>query len=153
MSLSSKPITTLVLMSGLFGSFDALAAGSCVFYAPNSVNYWTSYPSSSIYGDGPLSFAWEPETGRVLSGYYTGRATCYSPVLTFFNNLSSGSISGTIGSYLNLKFSMSFTRTVPDSYSFSVQGGTLTGTPSSARFRGYADGPYLLEATGTVTCN
>lgn len=152
MSLS-KSIITLVLMSGFFGSSDALAAGSCVFHAPDSVNYFTSYPSSMLYAYGPISFVWEPETGRILSGYYPERVVWYSPVLTYFHNLSSGSISGTTGSYLKLNFSMIFTRTVPNSYSFSVQGGTLTGTPSSALFRGYADGLYLLEATGTVTCN
>ncbi len=152
MSLS-KSIITLVLMSGFFGSSDALAAGSCVFHAQDSVNYFTYAPSSSIYGYGPISFVWEPGSGRILSGYYTERVVWYSPVVTYFHNLGSGSISGTTGSYLNLKFSMSFTRTVPNSYSFSVQGGSLTGTHSSALFRGYADGPYLLEATGTVTCN
>lgn len=152
MSLSSKAIITLVLMSGVFGSGDARAAGSCVFHAPDSINYWTSYPSSSIYAYGPISFVWEPDTGRILSGYYPERVTWYSPVLTYFHNLSSGRISGTTGAYLNLNFTMSFTRTVPNSYSFSVQGGTLTGTPSSALFRGYADGQWLLEATGTVTC-
>ena len=148
-----KSVTALMLAGGLFGSFDATAAGSCVFHAHDSVNYWTYYPSSNVYGYGAISFVWDPNTGRILSGYYPERVTYYSPVITYFHNLSSGSISGTIGPYLDLRFSMGFTRTTPNSYSFSVEGGTLTGTPSSAKFRGYADGPYLLEATGTVTCN
>ncbi len=151
MSLS-KPVTALMVASGFFGSFDAMAAGSCVFHAHDSVNYYTYYPSSNVYGYGPISFVWEPDTGRILSGYYIERVTYYSPVITYFHNLSSGSIWGTTGSCLDLQFSMRLTRTVPNSYSFSVEGGTLTGTHSSAKFRGYADGPYLLEATGTVTC-
>jgi hypothetical protein len=149
----SRSITTILAMSGILGSFDAIAAGSCVFHAHDSIYYNTSYPSSIVYGYGPISFVWEPDTGRILSGYYTERVTYYSPVFTYFNNLSSGNISGTTGSCLNLNFSMRFTRTVPNSYSFSLDGGTLTGTHSSATLRGYADGPYLIEATGTVTCN
>lgn len=151
--LTCKASAVFVQVVAIFVGLDASAAGSCVFQALDSVYYETSYSSNRVYAYGPVSFVWEPATGRVLSGYYTERVVYYSPVITYFNNVSSGSISGTAGPCLSLNLTMWFTRTVPNSYSFSLQNGSLTGTHSAATFRGYADGPYLIEATGTVTCN
>ena len=148
-----KQLTTLVLVGISFSGLAANAAGSCVFYASDSIYYNTYYASDSIYAHGPISFVWEPDTGRILSGYYPERVVYYSPVNTYFNNVSSGSASGTTCPSLNLNLTMLFTRSIPNSYSASLQNGTLTGTFSSATLRGYLDGPYLIEAMGTVTCN
>ncbi len=148
-----KQLATLALMGFCFSGLAANAAGSCVFFASDSTYYFSYYASDRIYARGPISFVWEPDTGRILSGYYPEKVVYYIPVITYFHNVSSGSISGTAYPSLNLNLTMQFTRSVPDSYSASLQNGTLTGTFSSAMLRGYADGPFLLEATGTVTCN
>ncbi len=148
-----KKLASLALIGISFLGLAANAAGSCVFHASDSIYYNTYYASSNVYAYGPISFVWEPDTGRVLSGYYPERIVYYSPVNTYFNNIGSGSISGTTGPSLNLNLTMQFTRSIPNSYSCSLQNGRLTGTFSSATLRGYLDGPYLIEATGTVTCN
>lgn len=148
-----KLLTALAVMGVAFLGLDANAAGSCVFFAPDSIYYNTHYPSGNIYARGAFSFVWEPDSGRILSGYYPERVVYYSPVSTYFNNVSSGSIAGTTCQSLNLNLTMQFTRSYPNSYSFNLQNGSLTGTYSSATLRGHLDGPYLIEATGTVTCN
>lgn len=150
---SCKLLPIMVLMGGLFLGLDASASGSCVFFASDSIYYNTSNVSSDVYARGPISFAWDPNTGRILSGYYPEKVIYHIPVNTYFNNVSSGSLSGTTCPNLNLDFTMGFTRSYPNSYSALLQRGTLTGTHSSAILRGYFDGPYLIEATGTVTCN
>lgn len=148
-----KLLANMALLGTLFLGLDASASGSCVFFASDSIYYNTSNVSSDVYARGPISFVWDPITGRVLSGYYPEKIIRYSPVATYFANVSSGSISGTTCPSVNLNLTINFTRSVPESYSFSLRNGTLTGTNSSATLRGYLDGPYLIEATGTVTCN
>ncbi|WP_375765130.1 hypothetical protein NR798_25790 [Archangium gephyra] len=148
-----KPLAAVSMMVVLFAGTNASATGSCVFYASDSIYYFTSSASSLVYARGPISFVWEPDTGRVLSGYYPEKVVYYVPVITAFNNVSSGSISGTTSPSLNLSLTMGLTRSYPNTYNCSLQSGTLTGTFSSATLRGYLDGPYLIVATGTVTCN
>jgi hypothetical protein len=148
-----KSIITLTFISTLLLGLTAKAQGSCVFYASESYNHIGRYSSSSIYGYGPVSFVWDPGTGRILGGYYPERVVVYTPVITYFNNIISGTITaGPVNSPLNLSVRMLFNRSVPDGYWFELNGATLTGTPGAATLSGMLDGPYLFEATGTVTC-
>jgi hypothetical protein len=148
-----QSLATLLFVSTLLLGFNANAQNSCVFFASQSTYYNTSYPSGSIYAYGAISFVWEPSSGRILSGYYPERVVQYTPVLTHFNNVASGSITaGPVGGSLNHSLSMTFTRSVPVSYGMSLTQGSLTGSMTSATFTGMLDGPYLIEATGIVTC-
>jgi hypothetical protein len=149
-----KSIAAFVLVGTLLLGVDANAQSSCFFYAPDSTNYNTNYESESVYGYGPVSFVWEPSTGRILGGYYPERVIRPPTVTTYFNNLVAGTITaGPVSSPLNLSVSMLFSRSVPDSYWFELTDATLTGTTSSATLSGMLDGPFLLKATGTVNCN
>jgi hypothetical protein len=142
-------VSTLLL--GLKASAQGPTQGSCVFYAPDSTYYGTGSPSANIYAHGPISFVWEPTTGRILGGYYPERVVARTPVATYFNNVISGSITaGPVSqSNLNLTLTMRFDRSVPDSYRFVLNNATLVGTTTSARLSGKLDGPLLFEATGT----
>lgn len=148
-----KLSSAVALLATLLSAKDASAANACVFYASDSIYYNASSESGSVYAYGPVSFVWEQATGRILGGYYPERVTYHSPVETYFSNITSGSISGSIAPALSLSIPlMSFSRSFPDSYSFALQSGTLTGTSSAAIFQGYLDGPYLIKATGIVNC-
>jgi hypothetical protein len=148
-----QSLTTLLFVSTLLLGLNANAQTACVFFASQSTYYNTSYASSSVYAYGAFSFAWEPSTGRILSGYYPERSLTYMPGSTQFNNVVSGSITaGPVGGTLNHSLSMTFTRSVPVSYGMSLTQGTLTGSTTYATFTGMLDGPYLIEATGIVTC-
>jgi hypothetical protein len=148
-----QSLLTLLCLSTLLLGFNANAQSACVFFASQSTYYNTSYPSSSVYAYGAFSFVWEPSTGRILSGYYPERSLTYMPGSTQFNNVASGSITaGPVSGSLNHSLSMSFTRSVPVSYAMGLTQGTLTGSMTSATLTGMLDGPYLIEATGIVTC-
>ena len=156
--MTSKVLTSAAVLATLLCARSASAAQACVFYASNSVYYNTSYASSDVYAYGPISFAWEPATDRVLGGYYPEQVVFYNPVATYFANITSGVILGpvdpTLAPMLSLSIpSMSFSRTIPDSYNFMLKDGTITGTRSAATLQGALDGPFLIEATGTVVCN
>ena len=127
--------------------------GSCVFYAPDSVYYGTA-SGGGVYSYGSFSFVWEPSTGRILGGYYPARVIIRTPVVTYFNNVVSGSITpGSVIFDLDLLVSMRLSRSIPNSAGFELTGATLTGTTNSAKLSGMLDGPFLFEATGTVSCN
>jgi hypothetical protein len=150
----SKPLAVAVALLGttLFAK-SADAAEYCTFYAADSTYSWGP-TGAMLYAKGPISFVWIPNTGQVVSGYYAEQVVRYSPVITYFANIVGGDVTGAIGQSLNLSIpSMSFSRTVPDTYSFSLKNGAVTGTPSSAQFTGYLDGNNLITTTGTVVCN
>jgi len=150
-----KSISTLMLVFTLLLALDAHAQGSCVFYAADSKNHNGPDSTAQIYSDGPISFVWEPSSGRIWGGYHPARVTAYTPVLTYFNNVNAGYITaGPINpSNLNLSMRILFSRSVPDGYWWELREAKLTGTTASATLSGMADGPFLFTATGTVTCN
>lgn len=156
--LASKLFTSAAVVATLLCARSASAAQSCTFYASDSIYYNTSSASEDIYAYGPISFVWEPATDSVLSGYYTEQVVYYDPVATYFNNITSGVILGSMDPTqdptLDISISsMSFSCTVPVSDDFSLEDGTITGTSSAAILQGYLDGPFLIEATGTVVCS
>lgn len=114
------------------------AQGTCTFNALTSAYNNGSLSSSPLYATGPIHFTWTAATGLVTvpGGYWN---EFISPT-TYFNNVTSGSVSTT--GAVNL----SFVRTVPDSNSFSFSG-QLTGNTLT----GLMSGNYFT-ATGTVTC-
>ncbi|MDC0679559.1 hypothetical protein [Sorangium atrum] len=150
--------TFAAVVATLLCARSASAAQSCVFYASGSIYYNTSSASEDVYAYGPISFVWEPATDSVLGGYYTEQVVYYDPVETYFNDITSGVILGSMDPTqdpaLDISIpSMSFSCTVPVSDDFSLEDGTITGTSSAAILQGYLDGPFLIEATGTVVCN
>jgi hypothetical protein len=156
--MTSKLLTAVVGLAMLLCAQSASAAQACVFDAADSIYYNTSSVSDEVYAYGPISFVWEPATDRILGGYYPERVVYYDPVATYFNNITSGVILGpmdpTQDTMLNLSIpSMWFSCSVPAGDSFSLVDGTITGTSSAAILQGYLDGPFLIEATGTVVCN
>jgi hypothetical protein len=151
----SKVLTSVVLLASLLYAQRASAAEWCEFHASDSIYYNTAYASSDIYAHGPISFVWEPATGLVWGGYYAEQVVYYDPVQTYFADITSGTIVGSMDPTLDPELdisisSMSFSSTGED---FSLEGGTITGTSSVANLQGYLDGPFLIEATGTVVCN
>jgi hypothetical protein len=152
--ITRKPIASVVFASALLMGMDAVAQGSCVFHAPHSTYYQSSSPSSTIYAHGPISFVWEPSTGRILGGYYPERIVFYTPVITYFNNVTSGTIDpGLVNANLDFSVRILFSRTVPTSYWGELKAARLTGTPDAAKLSGMLDGPFLFEAVGTVKCS
>src|SRR5262245_28720929 len=156
--MTSKVLTSVVALATLLCAPSASAAQACVFYASGSTYYNTSSAGGDVYAYGPISFVWEPATDRILGGYYTEQVVYYDPVATYFNDITSGVILGSMDPtqdpMLDLSIpSMSFSSTVPISDSFSLEDGTITWTSSAAILQGYLDGPFLIKATGTVVCN
>ena len=156
--MTSKLLTPVVVLATLLCAHSASAAQACTFYASDSIYYNTSSVSNDIYAYGPISFVWEPATDTVMDGYYTERVVYYDPVATYFNDITSGVLLGSLDPtqdpMLDLSIpSMSFSSTVPVSDSFLLEDGTITGTSSAAFLQGYLDGPFLINATGTVVCN
>lgn len=112
-------------------SVKFIANDSQYFNGPNS-----SYP---LYGNGPITVAWNPTTGHVTGGFWTERAPANTGT-DYYNLITGGTISGG-------NVSLNFTRVNPDVRSFGLTGGTL----SSNVLTGYVDGPYWFTATGTVS--
>lgn len=152
--INRKPIVSVVFAAALLMGMDAVAQGSCVFHALDSAYYQSYSSTSTIYASGPISFVWEPSTGRILGGYYPERVVFHTPVVTYFNNVTDGAIVPGPGT-ANLDFSVRilFSRTVPDSYWAELKAARITGTPDAAKLSGMLDGPFLFEAVGTVTCS
>lgn len=152
--INRNPIASVVFASTLLMGMDAIAQGSCVFHAPDSTYYNASSAGDTVYAYGPISFVWEPSTGRILGGYYAERVVFYTPVVTAFNNVTSGTIdTGLVNVNLDFSVRILFTRTVPNSYLAELKAARLTGTPNAAKLSGMLDGPFLFEAVGTVTCS
>ncbi len=115
------------------------APTTCTFHAADSAYYNGPNNTYPLYATGPIHFSWTVATGVVsgTGGYWNELIGA----TTYFNNVTSGSVSGTGA------VTLSFSRTVPNSYSFTF-AGNLTGNVLS----GTADGPYWFTATGTKTC-
>jgi hypothetical protein len=103
----------------------------CTFDAPTS-----TYGSAT----GPIHFSWTVSSGVVTvpGGYWN---EFISPT-TYYNNVTAGSVSGTGA------VSLSFSRTNPNTYSFSFTNGQLTGNSLTGTMDGGA-----FSATGTVSCS
>ena len=112
---------------------------TCTFTASDSAYYNGLTPEAGLYANGPITFRWQAG-GAFISGEWT---EVHPPVTgtTYHNVFASGTV---VGGAVNL-----LTATRSDGYApFSVVG-TLLGGKLTAQ----ADGPYLLTATGTTTCN
>jgi hypothetical protein len=150
--MTSKVLASMAVLATLLCAQSASAAGTCVFYAADSVYYNTSSESEDVHAYGPISFTWEPATNSVLSGSYTEQVV--DPPVTQYSDITSGVILGPMVPVLNLSIpSMSFDMAVVPAYSFFLVDGTITGLSSAAILRGYLDGPNLIEAVGTVVCD
>jgi hypothetical protein len=113
--------------------------GTCTFDAATSAYYNGPTNASPLYATGPIHFSWTVATGVVtVPG---GSWNEFISPTTYFNNITSGSVSGT--GAMNL----SFVRTVPDSNSFSFSG-TLSGNSLSGLMAG-----NFFSATGPVSCS
>jgi hypothetical protein len=108
------------------------------FTAQDSSYYNGPTNVSPLYASGPFSIVWNPLTNLVTGGYYTEQAPANTGTI-YYNNITGGTVSGNT-------FNLTFSRTNPNSYSFSgsvtLSGTTVTGT---------LDGPYYFTATGVVT--
>jgi hypothetical protein len=113
---------------------SALALRDWTFTASDSLYYNGPDSSYPLYGTGAINFSWDPVTGNVTGGYYN-EIVPPTTGTTYQNVVTGGSVSG---STVNLTFS----RTVPNIYSF-----TFTGTLSGNVLSGQMDGPYLFTAT------
>ena len=115
------------------------AQGTCTFDALTSIYNNGATSTSPLYATGRIHFPWTVATGLVtVPG---GSWNELIGATTYFNNITSGSVSGTGA------VSLSFVRTVPDSNAFSFSG-QLTGNTLT----GLMAGNYFT-ATGTVNCN
>jgi hypothetical protein len=115
------------------------AQGTCTFDALTSIYNNGPLSTSPLYATGPIHFSWTVATGLVtVPG---GSWNEFISPTTYFNNITSGSVSGTGA------VSLSFVRTVPDSNSFSFSGQLTANTLS-----GLMSGNYFA-ATGSVACN
>ncbi|MFP2924559.1 hypothetical protein ACLESO_04960 [Pyxidicoccus sp. 3LG] len=152
--INRKSIASVVFASTLLLGMDAVAQGSCVFHAPDSTYYHASSTGNTVYAYGPISFVWEPSTGRILGGYYVPRVVFYTPEITAFNNVTSGTITpGLVNVNLDFSVRILFTRTVPNHYWAELKAARLTGTPNAAKLSGMLDGSHPIEAVGTVKCS
>jgi hypothetical protein len=138
-------VATAALLLGLAGPSAALGTvvpvnGSvCTFAAADSAYYNGPTPAAGLYATGPLTFSWEAATGNVVTGLWTETYPAYTGSL-----YPAWIVSGTVGGGLvNMTTAVRF-----DGYHSMVIQGTLV----NGVFTGTADGPYLLTATGTVTC-
>ncbi len=109
------------------------------FTAANSAYYNGPDNSYPMYGDGAVSFTWDPLTGNVTGGYYNEVVPATTGT-TYYNMVTGGTV---VGTTVNLTFN----RTNPNAYGPFYFVGTLVGGVLS----GQLDGPYLFTATGTVT--
>ncbi len=137
LTVSGITLLTAKLITG--GNFEVVGlpeSATTTFAATNSTYYNCPAPCASIYATGPISFTWDTGTGNVISGNYD--ETIGSTV--YYNVVDSGSV---VGGVVNLTFS----RINPNVYGPFTFTGNLTGNVLS----GMLDGPYYLEATGTVT--
>jgi len=112
--------------------------GVCTFDATTSSYYTGSSSAGTLYATGPIHFSWTAATGVVAvpGGYWNELVGS----TTYFNNVTAGTVSGTGA------VSLSFSRTVPNSYSFTFSGQLTANTLS-----GTMDGNFFT-ATGTVNC-
>ncbi len=114
---------------------------TCTFAASDSAYYNGPDDTYSEYGDGALGFTWDVTSRAVTSGWWNEVAPPITGTV-YYNTVASGTVS------IAGEVSLHFTRTDPNAYTFDA-GGTLTG----GHFVGWAAGPYLWTADGTVTCH
>ena len=112
---------------------------SKTFTATESMYYNCPTVCGSVYGNGAISFTWNPLTGQVTGGYYNEVVPPDTGTM-YYNVVTSGTVVGNA-------VSLTFDRTVPNINHFDLTDGLLTGLVLT----GQLDGPYLLTATGTVT--
>jgi hypothetical protein len=136
--------TNRAYQEALKNALEKVANGQSVqvctmtFSATNSEYDNTPVDSSDQYGDGPISFTWNPVTGNVLGGLWEEIVPPTSGT-HYLNDIVSGTVDG--GGNVTLNF-----HRVADNYSFS-----FTGTLVGGVLTGQAAGPYFFTATGTVT--
>jgi hypothetical protein len=114
----------------------------CTFAASDSSYYDGPTSSAPLYANGPITFSWLMATGDVYAGEWTEIHPATSGTV-YHNVIATGTV---VGDQVNLTTAV---RTNPnDGYASFIIAGTLI----DGVFTGTAAGPYLLTATGAVTC-
>jgi hypothetical protein len=126
---------------------ETAAPTTCTFDAATSAYHSGANASAPLFATGPIRFAWTYATGVVtVPGGYWNEVLVSAPSLTYYNNVTSGSVSA------GGAVSLAFTRTVPDSSAFSFSGALAPNALAGARtLSGFISG-YYFTAAGTVAC-
>jgi hypothetical protein len=139
LSVSGTTLSSTSITGGNFEveSLPEVVSDTTTFTASNSLYYNCPTVCESIYGNGPISFTWDTDTGNVMGGLYEEIVPPTSGT-HYLNDIIGGTVSGS-------SVHLNFHRTADD-YSFTADltltGNTLTGTLA---------GPYYFTATGVVT--
>ena len=111
----------------------------CTYAASDSRYYNGPTEAADLYATGPITFSWLMATGEVYEGVWTEVYPPYTgsefPAVIVVGSVVAGQV--------NMTTAVRF-----DDYHSFIIAGTLT----DGVFTGTADGPYLLTATGAVTC-
>ncbi len=127
---------------------ETAAPATCTFDAATSAYYSGSSSSAPLYATGPLRFSWTYATGAVkVPGGYWNEVLVSAPSVTYYNNVTAGSVSA------GGAVALSFTRTMPDASAFTFSGALAPNALVGARtLTGFISG-YYFSASGTVACS